>query len=116
MSCLLYMDVHIPKVVTNALRQRGVDVLTAQEDGNRRLADPLLLSRATILGRALVTHDDDFLVEAALRQRTGIAFAGVIFLRELATTIGSAIADLEIIALASAPDELLNAVIYLPFR
>jgi len=27
------MDVHVPRAVITALRMRGVDVLTAQEDG-----------------------------------------------------------------------------------
>ena len=33
MSVELYMDVHVRRVVTDGLRSRGVDVLTAQEDG-----------------------------------------------------------------------------------
>ena len=39
MSVRLYMDVHIPAAITEGLRLRGVDVLTAQEDGGRRLSD-----------------------------------------------------------------------------
>jgi hypothetical protein len=48
-----YMDVHVPAAVTQALRLRGVDVLTAQEDNARRLLDDELLDRATALGRVL---------------------------------------------------------------
>ena len=44
MSLALYMDVHVPAAITRALRRRGVDVLTAQEDGNARLPDPALLT------------------------------------------------------------------------
>jgi hypothetical protein len=36
----LYMDVHVPIAVTYGLRLRGVDVLTAQEDGAAELPDP----------------------------------------------------------------------------
>ena len=36
----LYMDVHVPGAVTRALRLRGVDVLTAQEDGTDEWEDP----------------------------------------------------------------------------
>ena len=32
MAILLYMDVHIPQAITDQLRRRGVDVLTAIED------------------------------------------------------------------------------------
>jgi len=31
------MDVHVPRAVTTALRLRSIDVLTAQEEGTRRL-------------------------------------------------------------------------------
>jgi hypothetical protein len=47
----LYMDVHVRWAITDGLRRRGVDVLTAQEDGGATLADPLLLDQATSLAR-----------------------------------------------------------------
>jgi hypothetical protein len=49
----LYMDVHVPYSVTYALRLRGVDVLTAQQDGADQLTDAALLNRATNLTRVL---------------------------------------------------------------
>jgi predicted nuclease of predicted toxin-antitoxin system len=67
MSVGLYMNVHIRRQITEGLRQRGVDVLTAQEDGTTRLPDSELLDRATELGRVLVTEDRDLLREAARR-------------------------------------------------
>src|SRR5438128_2547694 len=57
MATPLYMDVHVPKAVTNQLRRRGVDVLTAQEDHAQRLDDGQLLERSTELRRLLVTQD-----------------------------------------------------------
>jgi hypothetical protein len=74
MSIALYRDVHVEQAITEALRARGVDVLTAQEDGTRRLADPRLLDRATTLGRVLFTRDQDFLGEAHQRQVTAQPF------------------------------------------
>ena len=53
MGVELYMDVHVRREITVGLRTRGVDVLTAQEDGAAALDDPLLLDRATSLGRVL---------------------------------------------------------------
>ena len=50
------MDVHVPAGIVRALRRRGVDVLTAQEDGAARLSDPALLDRATVLGRMVFTR------------------------------------------------------------
>lgn len=39
MSLRFYMDVHVPVVITQQLRRRGIDVLTSQEDGTRRASD-----------------------------------------------------------------------------
>ena len=65
------MDVHVRRAVTTGLRLRGVDILTAQEDGAGEFDDPRLLDRATELGRVLLTQDDDLLKEAARRQKPG---------------------------------------------
>lgn len=83
MSIGLYMDVHIPKAITIGLRLRGVDVLTAQEDGTITLSDADLLERATELGRTLYPHDDDLLAEAHARLSLGRNFAGVILLASI---------------------------------
>ncbi|MGH7213242.1 MAG: DUF5615 family PIN-like protein [Tepidisphaeraceae bacterium] len=61
------MDHHIPAPVTRGLRRRGVDVLTAAEDGSQRLADADLLTRATELGRVLVSMDRHLPQEVARR-------------------------------------------------
>jgi predicted nuclease of predicted toxin-antitoxin system len=53
--------------MTEGLRLREVDVLTAQEDGAATLDDPVLLDRAMALGRVVFTQDEDFLREAHRR-------------------------------------------------
>lgn len=116
MSIRLYLDVHVRRPVTEGLRLRGVDVLTSQEDGTRRLADPLLLDRANELGRVLFTQDDDLLREAKLRQQLGMDFGGIIYAHQLNISIGECIADLELIAGASEPAEWINRVEYLPLK
>ncbi len=65
------MDHHVPRAITNGLRLRGADVLTAHEDGAGELRDPALLDRASELERVLFTQDDDLLTEATQRQRRG---------------------------------------------
>ena len=108
------MDVHIPVAITEGLRLRGVDVLTAQEDGGRRLSDDKLLDRATALGRVLFTQDEDLLREAAERQQRGEAFAGVVYAHQLKITVGQCIRDLELLAKVNEPDDCANRVEYLP--
>ena len=79
MPVALYMDHHVPRAITNGLRLRDVDVLTALEDGTATLDDPALLDRAHELRRVLFTQDDDFLTEAARRQGAGVPFGGVVY-------------------------------------
>lgn len=88
MSLRLYLDVHTPLAITEALRRQGVDVLTAQEDGSRRFLDPALLDRALALNRVLFTRDEDFLGEGSRRQQAGEAFAGIIYAHQIRVTIG----------------------------
>jgi len=84
----LYTDVHVRRQVTIGLRIRGVDVLTAQEDNAATLEDPDLSNRASELERVLFSQDTDLLREAALRQRKGQPFSGVIFGQQQVLTIG----------------------------
>ncbi|MEY2428132.1 MAG: hypothetical protein QOJ40_1017 [Verrucomicrobiota bacterium] len=74
---------HVRRAVSVALRQRGVDVLTAQADDATKFLDPALLDRATGLGRVLFSQDEDLLAEATRRQRSGIPFAGVVYAHQL---------------------------------
>jgi predicted nuclease of predicted toxin-antitoxin system len=87
MSISFYMDEHVHRAITVGLRLRGVDVLTAQEDGRRQTTDDVLLDRATELQRVLFSQDEDLLAEATVRQEQGIGFAGVVCAHQLRVTI-----------------------------
>ncbi len=116
MSLGLYMDVHAPGPITRGLRRRGVDVLTAQEDGMGMALDPDLLRRARDLGRMVFSQDEDMLVEAVKGQRAGEGaepLATVIFVRQLDLSIGRCIADLEALAKAAVPEDACGQIIYL---
>lgn len=114
MAVSFYLDEHIPRAITNGLRLRGINVLTVQEDGRAGVSDADLLDRATELGRILVTFDDDLLAEAAMRQRNGEYFSGVIYGHPLSLPIGVAVNDLEVIAKVLEPAEAKGQVIFLP--
>jgi hypothetical protein len=60
MPVLLYMDVHVPQSITEQLRRRRIDVLTAIEDDSATLADDKLLERTRQLGRVIFTQDIRF--------------------------------------------------------
>ena len=116
MSVHLYMDVHVPQAIIDQLRRRGVDVLTAIDDREARSPDESLLHRARTLGRLIFTQDIRFKALAERWQREGRSFAGLAFAHPLQATIGELVTDLELIALASEPQEWLNTVQYLPFE
>jgi predicted nuclease of predicted toxin-antitoxin system len=115
MAISLYMDVHIPQAITDQLRRRGIDVLTAIEDAAQTLPDDQLLERATDLNRVLFTQDIGFRALAEEWQRQSKPFAGLIFAHQLGGTIGQLVTDLELVAQASELKEWLNIVEYVPF-
>ena len=115
MSVPLYMDHHVQAAITDGLRRRGVDVITCLEDGTDQLDDERILERATELGRAVFTQDDDVLALADQWLENGRDFAGVIYAHQLGITIGQAIRDLELIATVLEPDEIRNRIEFLPY-
>ena len=114
MSVRFYMDVHVRRAVTEGLRLRGVDVLTAQEDGAAELSDSQLLDRSSVLGRILFTQDDDLLAEARIRESSGEPFVGLAYAHQLNISVGPCIADLELISKATDYADWVSKVIYLP--
>lgn len=79
MSIAMYMDTHVHVAITEQLRRRGVDVLTAQDDGCGALDDEELLARSTSLGRVMFTFDIRFKARAEGWQRAGTPFAGLVW-------------------------------------
>jgi predicted nuclease of predicted toxin-antitoxin system len=114
MAVALYTDHHVSRAIVSGLRLRGVDILTAYEDGSSEIDDPSLLDRAAELGRILFTQDSDLLAEAKRRQAAGISFTAVIYAHQRNVSIGTCIHDLEIITQVSEPGDLDNRVTYLP--
>lgn len=110
------MDVHVPLSVTLGLRQRGVDVTTAQEAGLTRASDETLLSQAEELGCILFTQDDDLLAIGAARNADGREFCGIVYAHQLGPGIGEMIEDLELLALCANKEELRNQIIFLPLK
>jgi len=115
MPVSLYADVHVPRAVVDQLRRRGIDVLTAVENGQGASDDAALIRRALALGRMIFTHDIRFKALAEQMQRKGEPFSGLIFAHPLHVTIGQLVRDLELIALASDPQDWANVVEHLPY-
>jgi Domain of unknown function (DUF5615) len=114
MSLCLYMNHHVDAAITMGLRRRGMDVLTAFEDGAARLADHEILARCTEHGSVLFMLDHDFLEIAAEWQANQRRFTGIVFGRDPALSIGDAVNDLELIVEALSSHELESRVIWIP--
>ncbi|MGQ0633984.1 MAG: DUF5615 family PIN-like protein [Planctomycetaceae bacterium] len=97
MTLALYADHQVNSAIVDGLRRRGIDVLTALEDGFDRRADADILARATELGRAVFTQDVDFILLVDEWLTVERQFCGVIFAHQLKITIGQAIRDLELV-------------------
>jgi hypothetical protein len=109
------MDVHVPRSISDQLRRRGVDVLTAIDDAWAERTDGELLAHAYDLGRVIFTQDIRFKALAEDWQRQGQPFAGLVFGHQLGGTIGQFVNDLELLATGSESSEWENAVEHLPF-
>lgn len=109
-----YFDHHVPAAITFGLRRRGIDVVTAFEDGRAKTDDEALLVRATDLNRVLVTHDKGFHRIARRWLAADREFAGIVFALQNRIDTGTAIEYLEIFAHAMSADEARNRVEYLP--
>jgi predicted nuclease of predicted toxin-antitoxin system len=109
------MDVHIPAPITSGLRRRGIDVLTAQEDGTRRMPDTAVLDRATEMGRMLFTYDSDFILESAKRQVAGVRFTSILYAAQR-MSYRESIENVEFAALTFTPHDAMNQLWFLPLR
>jgi hypothetical protein len=110
----LYADVHVPGPVIHQLRDRGVDILVATEEGTNELPDEELLTVSTSLRRVLVTQDIRFRVTAEKWRRTSRPFAGLVFAHQRYVSFGQLIRDLELIAKATDAEYWLNRIEQLP--
>jgi hypothetical protein len=113
-SLRLYMDQYVPVAITEGLRRRGVDVLTAHEDGASDWDDAHLLARATELARTMFTQDDDLLGIAKDWIGSDRTRGGVMYAHQRSITIGQAVRDLEIAARVMESGEMRNRIEFLP--
>jgi len=109
------MNHHVPAAITQGLRRRDVDVITALEDEAATMNDTQLLMRSTNLGRVLFSQDEDLLSVTRSWQNTGREFSGLICAHQLEITIGKAVRDLELIAKALDLDDMRNRIEFIPY-
>ncbi|MBI4785890.1 MAG: DUF5615 family PIN-like protein [Chloroflexi bacterium] len=103
-----YMDEHVDGAVTEGLRRRGVNVLTAQEARMHPADDDKHLALAVEQDRVVFTQDADFLrLHAA-----GVSHPGIVYAPQH-TPVGYIIRGLMLIHDVLEPKDMLNHVEFL---
>lgn len=108
-SIRFYFDQHVWKSVARGLRQRGVEVLTAQAAGRCGLPDVDQLGFAAERARVVVTFDADYLA----LHRSGMRHAGVAWCPEQKYSVGQLIEILATLHGVMTPDDMRDHVEYL---
>lgn len=109
----LFADECVDARISDGLRRRGEDVVTAGEEGLLGASDDTQLARATSLGRVLLTADQDFLLLAHRRIIEGASFPGVLFLLPEAS-VGEAVRAICVASAVLDPDDMANRIEWLP--
>ncbi len=106
-SIRFYLDEHIHRAVAQRLRERGIDVLRAQESGLLGADDKSHLNFARRQRRVIVTGDTDFL----RLDGQGVRHSGIVFIRNV-QAVGKVIETLILIYESLDSDEMSGHVEY----
>ena len=87
----VYADEHVIAPLVEALRKRGMDVVTVQERGREGANDAELLAEALHEQRIMLTNDQDFLALASQHAARGDTFAPIFFWPQQQRPIGQLI-------------------------
>jgi hypothetical protein len=74
-----YADEHVHSALTQALRLRGMDVVTVQDRNREGTSDEELLREALRDERIMLTNDADFLALASTFASQGRSFAPIFY-------------------------------------
>jgi predicted nuclease of predicted toxin-antitoxin system len=88
----LVADMDIAAPVVYFLREQGVDILSAREEGWGSLTDSEILAQAHAMERFVLTHDSDF---GTLAVHRGESITGILYLRPGGRPPAEVIADVQ---------------------
>ena len=106
MSVRYHLDEHIDPAVAAGLRGRGIGVTTTSDAGLLSADDEEHLRFALAEQRAIMTHDEDFLVFHS----QGRSHYGIVFCHQEARTIGQIVQSLVLIDACLMTDEMRDHV------
>ena len=104
-----HLDENVDLDVARGLRRHGIDVTTTQDSGLRTTqdADQLLFAQRT--GRALVTHDSDFLSYA----RQSVDHPGIVYCQMQTRSVGEILRSLILLYEVYTVQEMVGRVEYI---
>jgi predicted nuclease of predicted toxin-antitoxin system len=107
-------DVHGHIIRGVRARNPGIDLVRVQEVGLRTAADPVILERAALEHRIVITQDRSTMIGFA-RERivAGVPMPGLFVLRQ-GTSISQAIDELLLVDSCSEPEEWRDRIEFLP--
>jgi Domain of unknown function (DUF5615) len=109
-------DLHAGVVAGLRYREPAIDILDVKTVGLRGKTDPELLELAALQGRCLITHDRSTITRYFVERLSESKLTPGIFIVPQRRAMGDIIESLLLVWTASAPEEWLNQIIYLPFR
>lgn len=105
----LHLDEHVKRAVAIGLRQRGVDLTTAQEVGLAGADDLEHIGFALGAGSVIATHDADFTRHHA----AGVRHAGIVFCHQQKYSVGELVHLLFLYHATMTDDEMVGVLEYL---
>ena len=104
-----HFDEHVSHAIARGLRRRGIDVTTTTDAGLRGADDVEHIAFALAQQRVVMTHDSDFLVEAAKNS----SHAGIAYCPPDTRTIGHIVRCLCLMSDCLEPYEMFGKVEFL---
>jgi predicted nuclease of predicted toxin-antitoxin system len=109
----LYADECVDGRVLAGLRRRGIDIVSAQDEGLLSTPDQQHMQRASELGRVVVTADQDFLAIVSDLRRRGGPFPGLFYIQH-GTPVGETVRNIADAAEILDPPDMENWVEWIP--
>jgi len=106
----IYTNESVNVAVTEGLRRRGVNAISAKDVGNLGLTDEDQLKYALKEKLVIFTHDDDFL---SLVRKSKLEHGGIIYVHQQRLSIGEYIRRIKFLVETRSLNEMMNRIQFL---
>jgi predicted nuclease of predicted toxin-antitoxin system len=110
---IIYADENIEEAIIQGLRRRGIDVVSARDEGFIGKDDDFHLRQAKRIGAIVLTHDVDFLVLAHRWRTIKREHNGILYAHSQNLPIGECIRRLELVVHVLSEEGMRNHIEFL---